>query len=241
MPLNRSGNPSGVLPDWDFAVIMEPSAAQVYQDVLKLEGLIHDWTRPMQYSKQILIDETKRGFYEQLDPRTDEPWQDWSPNYKKHGSAILRRTGKLFGSATNPSNWLITRTKTDGTIQLNVSRLPWYWQIHQFGYPPEGSKGAFENMPVGRQRQLVANTFKRLFSSGQLKGMNKNEAISHAAKTARLEMNEVLIPKRGFIAGGRKSDEKIYTVMDGWARDAIRIDRWRKSGRGSSRLVMRSI
>ena len=218
MPRVRAGRVTA-LPDFSIKTITKPSLGQIRQDILTLEDNIGDWLRPMQFSKQILIDDTKRAFFEEVDPRKgDTPWVPWSRDYAARVSHTtkLRKTGSLFRNATNPGNWLVSVKRGFGDIQLNTSRLPRYWTPHQFGNPP-----GYE----GRADQEVA----------YLNALNK-AAGTDEKKFARLRRKNPFIPKRGFIGGGQNAQNAIFVTFDEWANDAIRISHWRGS---SGRLVKR--
>lgn len=222
MPRARSGRVTP-LPDFGFNVVSKPSLMQIRQDILTLEDNMGDWIRPMQLSKQMLIDDTKRAFYNEVDPREgDKPWAPWSYDYAKrvkHGSK-LRRSGKLFRSVTNPNNWRVNVKPGFGDIQLNTYSLPFYWTPHQFGHPP-GYTGS------AQQRVKIINRFDQL---------SKGDSY----KYAKLAKKNPLIPKRGFIGGGPAVQGAIFNVFDKWAENTIRIDKWRNT-RGNIRLTMRNV
>lgn len=244
MPRVRAGAPLP-RPQLTMTMVMQPSASQVRQDVATLKGLLDDWTPPLRYSKQLLIKETKRSFYEHVDTREgDKEWKEWSANYRR-GKQPLQRSGKLFSIIKNPNTWRTWRKGSQGGVDINIQRLPWYWEIHQFGYPPEAA-GGWESMSPAQRKQLATNVFVRLRKSGFFKGsrLTVKEQGERAIELAKIEATmDAVIPKRGFIAGGANTPvaAQIEKVLGQWAADSIQIYRWRKSGVGSSHLILREI
>lgn len=230
MPASRAGRILGT-PSTEFLRV-EPPISQIKLDIMQLSDNIGDFVRPMQLSKQLLIDDTKAAFVKRADPRkNDRPWVDLSVAHaaqrdpqKKRGNrqlnrkATLRKTDKLYKQVTSVTNWSVHIRKGFGDIQLNTSRFPIYWRVHQFGKPP-GYQG------TGAQQLKVMDYLSK--KSG-----------GNDAKYAKLRKRFVATPQRGYIGGGLDAILAIEHVMDGWANNAIAIHHWRG---GKGRLVMRSV
>lgn len=201
--------------------IMDPTPEQVRRDIMLLERNIQGYTKPLQLTKQIFIDDVKSAFYNETDPITGKKWpalSDRAARVPRLG--ILRRSetnARMFRAVVNKNAWGVSK----GGVFLNTTRVPFYAAYHQ-----QDEKRA-TSLKVSRA--AIVKEAKRLAGVGFAKGdpdrLNriKLQAIENVKSEAQFERGTREIPQRRFIGPSPKAEKLIVDTMDEWARDAIII------------------
>lgn len=213
--------PAGVITFPRPIFIMEPSAEQVRRDIMLLESNIKGYTKPLQLTKQIFIDDVKESFYNEKDPITGQKWPALSLRASRVPRlGILRRSetnARMFRSVVNKNAWGVSK----GGVFLNTSRVPFYAAYHQQD----------ESTSTGMKlsRAAVVKEAKRLagvgFARGDKDRLNriKLQAIENVKSEMQFDKGKGEIPQRRFIGPSPKAERTVVEIMDEWATDAIII------------------
>jgi hypothetical protein len=181
---------------------MHPPAQQVYRDMLTLEHKISDYSKPLRWSKQVLIQDTENTFKGERDPITGAKWVKWSPTYaayvrERGQKKILQRNWsspplRMYKAATSPRNWRIVPRLG---IQFNFGKLPHYWVFHQ--QPDnDGQVGRYTPLNTKSRAFAVRRDYflkKRIASSGQstLTAMRRKYPTATSAQLKKLTAAEL--------------------------------------------------
>lgn len=106
---------------------VQPSPDQIYRDLVQLDADMRDFSKPLRFTKQLLIEDQIATFEAKRDPILGDKWQEWSPAYAVRRGfpatydepATLIDKGKMFRASTSPRNWRITKD----SVQFNTAAL----------------------------------------------------------------------------------------------------------------------
>ena len=201
--------------------IMDPTPNQVRRDVLLLEEKIKNYTKPLQYSKQIIIGDVRRAFLTETDPVEGTHWpalSDRAARVPREG--MLRRVetnARLYRAMVNRFNYGVTRQG----VYLNQARVPFYAVYHQQD----------DRLQSRISREAVVAEAKRLVKVGFRKDVKnqeqrlkeiKQQALENVRSEAEFEKGR-RIPRRRFIGPSETAQAQMFRVFDEWAREAIII------------------
>jgi hypothetical protein len=203
--------------------IMEPSAEQVRRDILLLERNISDYLKPLQYSKQLIIDDVKEAFSSERDPIDGSSWPALSQRAEqvpRFGMLQRIKTNRrMYRAVTNKNSYGVTKKG----VYLNnavVFRMAPYAGYHQQD----------DRVPEGKpSNEAIIAERKRLFARGfGSKERTQAERIARIKEQADINLQQIdagKIPQRRFLGPSKYSQELISKVFDRWAKDAIIIYR----------------
>jgi hypothetical protein len=228
----RRARPSGV----QFPVVvfdMEPDEEEFRLDMMLFAQNVSDYSKPLRYSKQIIIEDTKKTFRLERDPETGDKWKplsDRALRVPRYGILQRRSTRRfMYRSVTNKNHYGISKAG----VWFNQSKLPEYAVYHQQDEKAAGgravtlTKGAIEQ----RARSIQAYEQKHKLRPTSGKGL-----VTRAIRELREEATEGTgeIPQRRFLGVSKLAQRDLIGTFDAWAKDAIIIYK-----RGSSLVSAR--
>ena len=210
-----------------FTFLMDPTPETVRRDILLLERKIKDYSKPLQYSKQIIIGDIRVAFLTETDPVTGAKWDRLSDRAEREAHlGVLRRTrtnAKMYRAVTNRFNYGVTRQG----VYLNQSRVPFYANYHQQDDAGVGSmRISNEEIIAERKRLFTAGAFRTERNAAARIALIKKQATENVRSMKQDEMRDKgqgRIPQRRFIGPSQAAQEKLFGVFDEWAQDAITI------------------
>ena len=211
---------------------VEPDEEEIRRDIMLLKHNISDYSKPLTYSKQIIIDDVKNTFETETDPKTGKKWpalSDRARRVPRYG--ILQRIETrraMYRAATSKRNYGISR----GGVYINSQSIvnaapyaPYHQQDDTLPRAQSITQAQLTSRVIAERKRLVAAGFGTHYHSRAERLQRiKEVAVENVKSDIEDEARGIgEIPQRRFLGVSEYSQGLLVKTFDRWASDAIII------------------
>lgn len=182
-----------------------PEPYETEAKLLKIAGYLADFQPPLRAAKRIAMEDMQEHFDTETSP-DGAAWMPLDPDYAVTKASrgqppdILHAWGDMEGIATSGAPYKI------GTNDLffDTGGLPYYWQWHQDGTGPGGSRVLGHAMQVAKFKKAG-----KVYGGGS----HDSQGIGRGQD----------LPARPFVGISAGAEERIFLAFDVWFSEAISV------------------